>query len=209
MDVRLYTNVAPMNILKKIWRVGRWVLLALVVGYLVLVAVGTYDLDRKAKNAETVAAIHAQKITLDLVLNTYRNLPEAPDPATDEATVAGTDANSNGIRDDAELTIFLWHRDSARIRAAELQYAMAIQTILTQVFSTETMVAALQENSRAYYCMGVDVRLSDAEIKRIKNLVLDTDMRRQKYNEIYEKYMTSYADLDAPNCDIDLKSLPN
>ncbi len=196
------------DILKKVWHYGRWVLLALVIAYIALVIYRTGVMIEQDKSAETVAAIHAQKITRDFVLNTHRNLPEPPDPTLDDSTVEGIDANNNGIRDDAELTIFLWHRDSARIRAAELQYAQALQAELTMVFNSETWKAGAQEESRAFYCMRVDAKLPTSETDRIEKLVLDTDLRRQKYDEV-NNYITSYADLNVPNCDIDFKSLPN
>ena len=196
-----------MEFLKKVWRYGRWVLLALVVAYIALVMYRVWAIGEEERSAETVTAIHAQAISRDLVLG--KGLPEAPDPATNDATVEGFDTNDNGIRDDAELTIFLWHRDSARIRAAELQYAMAIQSMLTKVFDSNTWVAAAEEETRSYLCMGVDVRLSTEETDRIEKLVLDTDLRREKYNEIHRKYEVSFGSSDKSNCDIDLDSLPN
>ncbi len=196
-----------MDLLKKLWRYGRWVLLALVVAYIGLVIWRVWAIGEEERSAEVVAAIHAQEISRDLVLGT--GLPEAPDPATNDATVEGFDTNDNGIRDDAELTIFLWHRDSARIRAAELQYAMAIQAMLTKVFDSNTWVAAAEEEDRATLCMAIEANQLDEEITRIKDLVLDTDLRRQKYTELHRKYEVSYGSMDAPDCDIDLSSFLN
>lgn len=197
--------------LKKVWRYGRWVLLLLVVAYIALVIYRVYAIGEEERSAETVAVIHAQKITRDFVLNTNRNLPEPPDPATNDATVEGFDTNNNGIRDDAELTIFLWHRDSARIRAAELQYAMTIQSMLTKVFDSNTWVAAAQEDGRAFNCIYDVAKDDDTQaqflLEETKKLVLDTGLRRKKFDEVY-KYQVSYT-LLRDSCDVDLNSLSN
>ena len=121
----------------------------------------------------------------------------------------GIDANNNGIRDEVELTILLWHKDSARVRAAELQYAMAMQMMLDKVFNSETWVAAAEEEGRGFLCMRVRTGLNSGEVERIENLVLDTDLRREKYKEVHRKYEVSYSSSDAPACDIDFNSLPN
>ena len=71
------------------------------------------------------------------------HLPPPPDPAQVDATIEGVDANANGIRDDVELAIFERYPDSLKIRAAELQYAMALQMYLTEVFNSETLVAVI------------------------------------------------------------------
>ena len=77
------------------------------------------------------------------------HLPPPPDPAQVDATIEGVDANGNGIRDDVELAIFKKYPNSARIRAAELQYAMALQMYLSKVFNSETLVAVIQGEDRA------------------------------------------------------------
>ena len=64
-----------------------------------------YNLD---KTNEQVAKIHNTKLTMDDV--TGKNLP--PDPGAEaDKTIAGIDANKNGIRDDVELAIFKEYPD--------------------------------------------------------------------------------------------------
>ncbi len=59
-----------------------------------------------------------------------KHLPLTPNKEENDATVAGIDNNGNGIRDDVELAIFAKYPNSAKIRAAELQYAMALQLMI-------------------------------------------------------------------------------
>src|SRR3972149_3364926 len=142
--------------LRAVWRWVRWPLYILVAGYVLLVI---YDVQRVFdidKTNEAVAAIHAQKITLADV--TGQNLPPVPDQAENDATIAGIDKNNNGIRDDVELAIFKKYPTSAKIRAAELQYAMALQLMLTKVTNTETWIAAAQEVGRGNLCIGMTTK---------------------------------------------------
>lgn len=79
------------------------------------------------RTTEQVAKIHSTKLTMDDVMGKY--LP--PDPGTEaDKTVAGIDANKNGIRDDVELAIFKTTLDNS-IRTAQLQFARSLQVRLT------------------------------------------------------------------------------
>ena len=147
------------------------------------------------KTAEAVAKIHATKLTLDDVMG--KNLP--PDPGLDaNKTIEGVDANKNGIRDDVELAIFKKYPNSARIRAAELQYAMALQNELTSnVFNSETLVAAIQEEGRGYLCIGKDKNITEVE-----QLVFNNESRRKVREDIRKKYLVSFSLSSEPECDI-------
>ncbi len=162
------------------------------------------------KTAEAVAKIHAAKLTLDDV--TGKNLP--PDPGADaDKTVEGVDANKNGIRDDVELAIFKKYPDSARIRAAELQYALALQNELTSnVFNSETLVAAIQEEGRGFGCIyknSLTDQIFNVYKKEVRDLVFNTDGRKKKSDEVFNKYMTSFSALKSQDCDIESASFPN
>ena len=162
------------------------------------------------KTAEAVAKIHATKLTLDDVMG--KNLP--PDPGLDaNKTIEGVDANKNGIRDDVELAIFKKYPNLARIRAAELQYAMALQNELTSnVFNSETLVAAIQEEGRGFGCIyksSPTDQVFNVYKKEIRDLVFNTDGRKKRSDEIFNKYMTSFATLKGQDCDIESVSLPN
>lgn len=186
------------------WRIIRWPLAVIVFGYIALVIWGIPKVAQKERTAETVALIHAQKLTLDDVLG--KNLPPPPDPVEANATVEGIDANANGIRDDVEWAIFNKYPNSARIRAAQLQYAMALQNELTNVFNSETLVAAIQEEAHALSCL-TNAGISDRLQSEIKSLILNTELRQEKRKSIFDNYMSSFTLESGPHCQIDLSSL--
>src|ERR1700690_675425 len=121
-----------MPLLSKIWLYIRWPLAVLVVFYILLVLYRIPAVGEQQRTAETVAKIQAQRITLSDVMGDA--LPPVPNKEENDATVAGIDKNNNGIRDDVELAIFSLHATSSKIRAAELQYAMDQQILMTEVF---------------------------------------------------------------------------
>src|SRR3989338_1918033 len=135
------------KIVKKGARILKWVMVVFVV---LLVARLPFYL-RNENTKEQVAKIHATKLTMDDVMGV--NLP--PDPGTEaDKTVAGIDANKNGIRDDVELAIFEEYPNSAKTRAVLLQYALALQMELTQPFENEKNVTeVVREESRAHSCV--------------------------------------------------------
>ena len=164
----------------------------------------------KQKTAEVVAKIHAAKLTFDDVIG--KNLP--PDPGADaDKTIEGVDANNNGIRDDVELAIFKQYPNSAKTRAAALQYAVALQIGLTQVFNSETLVAMAQEMTRATLCLGKldrDIKVSIQRKDALEKFILNTDSRKNELEEIYRKYMVSHGDVEGKSdCDIDPTTLAN
>lgn len=189
------------NFFKKSWRFLRLPLGIILVLYIGLVFYRVPAMFDKEKTAKTVEQIRAQKITLADVMGDA--LPPVPNMQENNATVAGVDANNNGIRDDVELAIFKLYPHSARIRAAELQYAMALQNELSTVFNSETLVAAIQQEGRAYLCIGDN----DFRIKEVENLVFDTDRRVQYRDEILRKHMTSFSLPNQTACDLAPSSL--
>src|SRR3989344_5661485 len=190
-----------------------WAGIIILVLYLGLVIYRIPAVLEKQKTEETVTRIHAARLTLADVMG--ENLPPPPDPVLKDATIQGIDANGNGIRDDVELAIFEKYPDSARVRAALLQYAKALQMELTQVFNSETLVAAIQEEDRSYFCLnnyyGENLEQSfDTDIKTLENLVFNTSERKNRYDSIYRDYMTSYGDIEEKSkCDVDSSLLEN
>jgi hypothetical protein len=175
--------------------------------------------DYVGKNKDAINKINNSVISLNDVLGT--NLPPKPNKALNDLTVSGFDVNNNGIRDDVELAIFEKYPNSAKIRAGMLQYAQALQLELTEVNSESTMLTYLEKDDAAYSCLlsTVEDYINSDEWKilyeatkekkeEVENLILNTEMRKQKYNEVYEKYMTSYSSKDG-GCIIDISSLPN
>ncbi len=197
--------------LHRVWRIVRIPLAVIVILYIALVIYRIPAAEERLKTQEVVKKIHAQRITLADVLG--NNLPPKPDSRLKDYTVEGIDANGNGIRDDVELAIFKLHPDSARIRAAELQYAMALQNEMTNnVFNSETFVAVIQEERRGYFCISKAAPQQSARVlsKEIQNnLVFNTIARTQRSEDVFRSYMTSIKSPNEPYCDIDLISLPN
>jgi translation initiation factor 2 alpha subunit (eIF-2alpha) len=149
------------------------------------------------------------------------NLPEEPDEELNNSTIAGIDANNNGIRDDVELKIFEKYLKKAKMRSAMLQYAQALQLVLTQVHSEEVMKTFLEKYGSAYSCLysAVD-SYNDSEdskflyqvrndaVEEVVGLVLNTEERKNQFDVTYKKYMTSFKASDR-ECDIDSSSLEN
>src|SRR3990167_5434453 len=132
-------------------RIIRCTLGVLVVLYAALVIYRIPAVMEKQRTTETVERIHSQKLTIENMNGEH--LPPPHDPAQVDATVEGIDANQNGIRDDVELAIFEKYPNDAKIRAAELQYAMALQMYLTEVFNSETLVAAILKDEHGDFCI--------------------------------------------------------
>ncbi len=119
--------------------------------FVLLFAYGSYiKYDAQKRTPEAVARIHARTVTMEMVEG--KNLPPMPVASERDATVAGVDVNQNGVRDDVEIEIFKRHPNEPKVRAAQLQYAMALQSQLTEIFSEGTLVAVLEESSRSNLC---------------------------------------------------------
>lgn len=189
------------TLLSRIWRVVRWLLIALAVGFVVLVAWRLKLLYEREDTDAAVAKIHANKLTWDDV---FGPLPQEPDKAANDATLAGIDSNENGIRDDVERAIYFKYKDSAKEAAPAFQYAKALQMEFTDVYNSGTLVAVIWEEDRASLCM-LDIEKSD----EIEGLVINTEMRKQAQEDLYEKYMTTYSMPNKDLCDLDPDSLEN
>ncbi len=199
---------------KRLWRAVRWPLAVLVVLYVILVLYRIPAVGEQQRTVEAVKTIEARKISMSDVLGA--NLPPQPYKEENEATVAGIDKNGNHIRDDVELAIFAKYPNDAKVRAAELQYAMTEQLFLTEVFNTETWKAVAEQNSRAYQCVSEsvpnngninsDLKIVDSRLKEVEFLVLNNQIRIKAKDNAYN-FITSYGDSDDLVCDIDLNTL--
>lgn len=167
------------------------------------------------KTKEQVAKIHATKLTLADVMG--ENLP--PDPGAEaDKTIAGIDANKNGIRDDVELAIFKEYPDSARVRAVLLQYALALQMeVIQPVVNKDTVTEVVREQSRAYSCVGSVLSKEDLsrylkEGEVLRSFVLEkqrnTSEREESRKDFIEK-IGSYGESQNEVCDIKLEFLSN
>lgn len=190
--------------LYRVWRIAHWVLPALAAMYAVAV-IYAYPHDHEAHISEAmVEKIQAKKLTSADVDG--QHLPPPPDPSQIDTTLAGIDANGNGIRDDAELAIFAEYPTSSAtstaVRAAELQYAMDLQIQLTDVFDTATWTAAIQVRERGFGCLydASNTSYSDLE-KEVEDIVLNTEIRQKQFQFI-EQYGVAYELLSGPDCDV-------
>lgn len=200
----------------KPWKIYRFFYIFFILVYIFFYILGTWHLNEVAKTKKAVDFINSEKITLDDVMG--KNLPPIPDQKLNNSTISGIDANKNGIRDDVELAIFKNYPNSAKIRAAELQYAQALQLELTQVFNSETLVAVMKKQSRGIDCIGKtgpeDVSIKGLEIingrkKEVEDLILNTNLRKNTELDNLNKYMVGYSSSSGNDCDIELSSLPN
>ena len=186
--------------MKTAWFKKWWVIAILVVValYGALVVYRAFVLEAQEKTAKAVERIHGTTLTMRDV--TGENLPPRPSAAEAAATVEGIDANENGIRDDVELAIFEKYPDDIKLRAAMLQYAMALQMEFMGVVNWETLIAAIQQQARGSLCI-----LDDDKIEYVENVMLYTKARQRFRQDVSEKFMTSYS-LPSPSgaCDISL-----
>jgi len=180
---------------KKWWVIA--ILVVVVALYGALVVYRIFAIGAEEKTAEAVERIHGMALTMADV--TGENLPPRPGAAEAVATIAGVDANENGIRDDVEHAIFDKYPDDIKIRAAMLQYAMALQMEFTEVVNSETLVAVIQEQSRGSLCISNMNKKNE-----IIDFVLNTETRQQHVEEVRNRYMTSYSLPTEKECDLEL-----
>lgn len=186
--------------LRWLWCIAHWILPTLAAAYAVII-VYAYPHDHEAHiSAAMVAKIEAQRLTVADVDGQY--LPPQPDPTQANATVAGIDANDNGIRDDAELAIFAKYPISTTTRAAELQYAMELQMEFTDVIDSPTLVAVIEQEGRGYMCI-----FDDKKTNEVESLVFNTKERKDYREEVRAKYMASFGLASSGFCDLDPKSI--
>lgn len=203
------------GIARSIWRFIRIPFAVIIILFIGLMIYRFPVVMEKKKTQEVVEKIHSQKLTLADVLG--QNLPPEPNALLKDNTVEGIDVNENGIRDDVELAIFKLHPDSARIRAAELQYAMALQMEANTVFNKETWKVALFEASRGHICISETyprdnlkefLNVTNALVKEVDNLQYNTDKRIERRERLSD-FTTSFSLPNKDFCLIDSSILPN
>ncbi|TSC75444.1 MAG: hypothetical protein G01um101430_286 [Parcubacteria group bacterium Gr01-1014_30] len=206
--------------LKAAWRGTKIWLLVAALSFVLMIFLRIPVVLETDRTKEQIEKIRATKLTVDDVMGV--NLPIPPDPELKDATIAGFDSNRNGIRDDVELAIFEAYPDSARTRAALLQYALALQTQMTlEVVNEETFVATIEElEEKAHNCIldlfprGDLDNLEEylAKINNltdlVENLQYNTEQRKQKIHDLYEQNLDSFSG-SIESCAIDPSSLPN
>lgn len=124
------------------WCVIRIVYTVIIIMFFTCYIYGCWREEQAEKTQQKIDFISSKKITINDVNG--KNLPPQPNQKLNDSTIAGIDANKNYVRDDVELAIFAKYPNSAKIRAAEIQYAQALQLELTQVFNSSTLVAVIR-----------------------------------------------------------------
>jgi hypothetical protein len=113
---------------------------------------------------------------------TYSVVPVPPDPGeVGKATLAGVDADSNGVRDDIQRYIVLTYPDSERTRAALIQAAQAVQGFLVETGGRETIIARAEEKGRATDCLSFITSLDDRIYDELKARILNTAERSRRW----------------------------
>jgi hypothetical protein len=204
---------------EKIFQVFKWAAFGLVGAWVLLIIIRIPHNVEAQKTAEQVAKIHATKLTLDDVMG--ENLP--PDPGVNaNKTIAGVDANKNGIRDDVELAVFKAYPNSAKTRAVLLQYALALQMEFTQtVINKEIVTEIVREEDRGNMCIAdalvpratpsssrnsLDLNKISKYINFILTIQVNSEQRKE-YEKNFLKLLGSYSNSDNKKCDIDLTLL--
>ncbi|MBI5077759.1 MAG: hypothetical protein HZB11_00090 [Candidatus Yonathbacteria bacterium] len=201
--------------MKNLIKILKWMATTILAAFILLMILRLPFYLQNKKTDEQVAKIHATKLTIDDVMGV--NLP--PDPGAEaDKTIAGIDANKNGIRDDVELAIFKEYPNSAKTRAVLLQYALALQMELTQPFENEKNVTeVVREQSRAHYCVGEITSRDDMKKfievgDKLHGFVEDKQRNTQArvdFRKDFVKKVRSYSESENDVCDIKLSMLPN
>ncbi len=203
---------------RKVFCFIKWFLIVFIVLFVVALILRSIQLSKIEKTNKQVEIIHATKITMEDVMGI--NLPPDPGEAGNR-TVIGIDSNGNGIRDDVEVAIFREYPNSAKTRAALLQYAVVGQMILSQPFVNTTIATeVIREHGRANSCLADTLaprispesfrEYSDLEkIEVYENFVneiqFNTELRKTRRDDFYEQ-VRSFSSME-DECDFDFSEL--
>lgn len=197
---------------QKIISFAKWFTIVILSVFIVSLILRSIQLRQIEKTERQVEIIHASRITMDDVMG--EKLP--PDPGEEgNKTVVGIDANKNGIRDDVELAIFKEYPNSAKTRAALLQYARAHSMTVEQPFLNNKIATEIsREISRGSYCIGTTIPEEDNSFDKYLSLMdfmedsLFNNKDRDDASNKFFKKVRSYSDLEN-ECDIEYSLLPN
>lgn len=138
-------------------------------------------------------------------------LPPDSGPAG-KATLAGIDSNGNGVRDDVERYIAINHQDSAKVRAALMQFATVAQLELIDSTDKQKSIQHANESGRAIDCM-VDiagsVQKAENLYKDLQLVILNTDARNKAYFAYDDQLGGEVFSDSASTCAFDPSTLPN
>lgn len=143
-------------------------------------------------------------------------LPPDPGPAG-KATLAGIDSNGNVARDDVERYIAINHQDSAKVRAALMQFAVVAQLELIDSADKQKSIQHSNEEDKAIDCIEYvtgSLQKTEDLYDDLQSVILNTDAR----NEAYFKYDAQLGgqyfhgtpkNQLASSCTFDPSTLPN
>lgn len=205
------------SFLGRVWAWVKWPLLVILVLFIGACLYFINEGGKIVKTREAVAKIHVTRLTHNDV---FGPVVAEPDRVESDKTLAGIDANKNGIRDDVELDIYHAHQDSAKVTAAMLQYAKELQLEFTSIVSSETWVAVQEVQSRGIGCITElafskdesteqQIKQSRAWLREVEALVFNTEIRKENTEKNLKQYEISYVNADQKRCDLDLKSFAN
>jgi len=130
----------------------------------------------------------------------------------ENATVAGIDANNDGVRDDVQRYIYATYPNSAKSRSALTQYAKGVQASFVNVSTARQAVVVEPQLLRAGACVTATMGSTSA-ITEIDARMANTPARvnaRSTYEGYLEgKVFTIPAGDPATLCDVNPASLPN
>lgn len=136
----------------------------------------------------------------------------SPSSSQEAATVAGVDANHDGVRDDVDRYISATYPNSAKTRSALMQYAKGVQTSFVNVSTASQAAAHESQMLRAGACLTATMG-SAAAISEIDARMANTP-DRVKARSTYEGYLegkvfTIPSGDPATLCDVNPATLPN
>ncbi|MFA6408371.1 MAG: hypothetical protein WCW36_02820 [Candidatus Paceibacterota bacterium] len=138
-------------------------------------------------------------------------LPPDPGPAG-KTTLAGIDSNGNIARDDVERYIAINHQDSAKVRAALMQFAVVAQLQLIDSADKQKSIQHANESGAAIDCL-VDIAGSVQKAENLydnlQSVILNTDARNKAYFTYDNQLGGQYFPDSTSTCTFDPSTLPN
>lgn len=141
-----------------------------------------------------------------------------PDPGVNgKLTLAGVDADADGVRDDIQRYIAMTYPNSAKTRAALTQDAKVIQASLLDANDKVKSVRHGEEVSKSSECLGYVLGSSEAAYKAgslLREVALNTDERNRAYftydDQLGGEVFSGTPDSQrASTCTFDVSTLPN
>lgn len=136
----------------------------------------------------------------------------SPSSSQETATVAGIDANRDGVRDDVERYITTTYPNSARARSALMQYAKGVQTSFVNVTTASQSIAHESQLLRDGACVTATMGSATAITEVDARMANTPD--RVRARSFYEGYLegkvfTIPSGDPATLCNVNPASLPN